>query len=77
MTNIFFFNFALENNFLILFQKIKNSVKPHFEACTICGQEYCTEPLHSFEEDLLKEPLQEMNSLIQANPNYQMPKSQP
>ncbi|XP_033212100.1 sodium- and chloride-dependent GABA transporter ine isoform X2 [Belonocnema kinseyi] len=59
-----------------LSEKIKNSVKPHFEACTICGQEYCTEPLHSFEEDLLKEPLQEMNSLIQTNPNYQIPKSQ-
>lgn len=57
-------------------EKLKSSLKPHFEACSICGQEYCSEPLHSFEEELLKEPIHEMNSLIQTNSNYPTTKIQ-
>ncbi|XP_012286546.1 sodium- and chloride-dependent GABA transporter ine isoform X1 [Orussus abietinus] len=51
-------------------EKLRNSIKPDFEACKICGQEYCTEPLHSMEEEMLKEPLQVINSPIQTNVNY-------
>ncbi|XP_015586336.1 sodium- and chloride-dependent GABA transporter ine isoform X3 [Cephus cinctus] len=56
-------------------QKLRNSIKPHFEACTSCGQEYCTEPMHNIDEELLKEPLQEMNNIVHMNSNYLPPKN--
>ncbi|XP_020706589.1 sodium- and chloride-dependent GABA transporter ine isoform X1 [Athalia rosae] len=55
-------------------QKLRNSIKPDFEACQTCGQEYCTEPLHSLDEDSIKEPLHELNNLIQQNSNCLPPK---
>ncbi|XP_043274241.1 sodium- and chloride-dependent GABA transporter ine [Venturia canescens] len=60
-----------------LAEKLRNSIKPHFEACKLCGQEYCTEPLHTEDEDMVKEPLPEMNSLIQPHAiNFLPPKQQ-
>ncbi|XP_078053532.1 solute carrier family 6 member inebriated isoform X1 [Augochlora pura] len=55
-------------------EKLWNSIKPHFEACKICGQEYCTEPMHNFEEDMIKEQ-QDPNSPIQLTTNSLLPKS--
>ncbi|XP_046738199.1 sodium- and chloride-dependent GABA transporter ine-like isoform X2 [Diprion similis] len=55
-------------------QKLRKSIKPDFEACRICGQEYCTDPLHTMDEDSAKEPLHELNSLIQQNSTYIPPK---
>ncbi|KAJ8667702.1 hypothetical protein QAD02_009365, partial [Eretmocerus hayati] len=57
-------------------QKLRNSIKPSFEACDVCGQEYCTEPSHSTDDDVLKEPLHEMNNVIQIVPSYQPVKTQ-
>ncbi|XP_046475468.1 sodium- and chloride-dependent GABA transporter ine isoform X1 [Neodiprion pinetum] len=57
-------------------QRLRKSIKPDFEACRICGQEYCTEPLHTMDEDSGKEPLHELNSLIQQNSTYIPPKSE-
>lgn len=54
-------------------EKLRNSIKPHFEACKVCGQEYCIEPLHSFEDDAIKDQ-QEAN--IQLNMNGSLLKSQ-
>nr|XP_012137290.1 PREDICTED: sodium- and chloride-dependent GABA transporter ine isoform X2 [Megachile rotundata] len=56
-------------------EKLRNSVKPHFEACKICGQEYCTDPMHNFDEDLIKEQ-PDANIPIQLNTNSLLPKSQ-
>ncbi|XP_076235987.1 solute carrier family 6 member inebriated [Calliopsis andreniformis] len=53
-------------------EKLRNSIKPHFEACKICGQEYCTEPMHNFEEEAIKEA----NRPIQLHTNILLPKSQ-
>ncbi|KAL7307180.1 hypothetical protein TKK_0000904 [Trichogramma kaykai] len=46
-------------------QKLRYAIKPDFEACEVCGQEYCEEPSHSKDDDELKEPLHEMNNVIQ------------
>ncbi|XP_029663418.1 sodium- and chloride-dependent GABA transporter ine-like isoform X1 [Formica exsecta] len=51
-------------------ERLKNSIKPHFEACKVCGQEYCMEPMHNLEEDILKEPQTDMNTSIQLNSHY-------
>ncbi|XP_076677092.1 solute carrier family 6 member inebriated isoform X1 [Andrena cerasifolii] len=58
-------------------EKLRNSIKPHFEACKICGQEYCTEPMHNFEEDIIKGAAQyNTNSPIQLHhTNILLPKS--
>ncbi|XP_063984488.1 sodium- and chloride-dependent GABA transporter ine [Diachasmimorpha longicaudata] len=48
-------------------EKLRNAVRPHFEACKLCGEEYCTDPLHSTDDEVLKEPLHELNSLIHPN----------
>ncbi|CAK9826613.1 Sodium- and chloride-dependent GABA transporter ine [Anthophora retusa] len=58
-------------------EKLRNSIKPHFEACKVCGQEYCTEPMHNFEEEVIKEE-QETNNPPQLNTNnfIIIPKSQ-
>ncbi|XP_023248599.1 sodium- and chloride-dependent GABA transporter ine-like isoform X2 [Copidosoma floridanum] len=58
------------------YEKLYNSIKPSFEACEVCGQEYCAEPTHSTEDELLKEPLHEMNNVIQVVPSYQPVKTQ-
>ena len=65
----FYFIKKIFPSFLCL-QKLRNSVRSDFEACEICGQEYCSEPLHSTDDELLKEPLQEMNNFIQVVPEY-------
>ncbi|KAK0156818.1 hypothetical protein PV327_011594 [Microctonus hyperodae] len=52
---------------ITFFEKLGNAIRPHFEACKMCRQEYCTEPLHNLDDNLVKEPLQEMNNLIQSN----------
>ncbi|XP_034946200.1 sodium- and chloride-dependent GABA transporter ine-like [Chelonus insularis] len=49
-------------------EKLRNSIRPSFEACKMCRQEYCTQPLHNIEDQVVKQPLQEMNSLIQSVP---------
>lgn len=67
-------------------QRLKNSIRPHFEACKVCGQEYCMEPMHNLEEemhkelesdtrkeseiDMHKEPQIDMNTSIQLNSQY-------
>ncbi|XP_067206847.1 sodium- and chloride-dependent GABA transporter ine isoform X2 [Linepithema humile] len=51
-------------------ERLKNSIKPHFEACKVCGQEYCMEPMHYLEEDMLKEPQADVNTPIQLNSHY-------
>ncbi|KZC07903.1 PREDICTED: sodium- and chloride-dependent GABA transporter ine-like [Dufourea novaeangliae] len=56
-------------------EKFCNAIKPHFEACKICGQEYCTEPMHNFEEDVVKELPHDANSPIQLNTDCLLPKS--
>ncbi|XP_018302734.1 sodium- and chloride-dependent GABA transporter ine [Mycetomoellerius zeteki] len=53
-------------------ERFKNSIKPHFEACKVCGQEYCMEPMHNLPEDMLKEPQTDMNTSIQLNSYNQM-----
>ncbi|XP_011707804.1 PREDICTED: sodium- and chloride-dependent GABA transporter ine [Wasmannia auropunctata] len=53
-------------------ERLKNSIKPHFEACKVCGQEYCMEPMHNLPEDMLKEPQTDVNTPIQLNSHYQM-----
>lgn len=72
----YFVSHSTNFSFIVL-QKLRNSIKPHFEACKLCGQEYCTEPLHTMDEDMVKEPLHEMNSLIQPHViNFLPPKQQ-
>lgn len=56
-------------------EKLRNSIKPHFEACKICGQEYCNESMHNFEEDMIKEQ-QDPNSPIQLSISPPLSKSQ-
>ncbi|XP_032669815.1 sodium- and chloride-dependent GABA transporter ine isoform X2 [Odontomachus brunneus] len=51
-------------------ERLKNSIKPHFEACKVCGQEYCIEPLHNLEDDVQKEPQVDMNTSIPLNSHY-------
>jgi hypothetical protein len=51
-------------------QRLKNSIKPHFEACKVCGQEYCMEPMHNLEEEVLKEAQTDVNTSIQLNSHY-------
>ncbi|KAG5330985.1 INE protein, partial [Acromyrmex heyeri] len=56
-------------------ERFKNSIKPHFEACKVCGQEYCMEPMHNLPEppeDMLKEPQTDVNTSIQLNSYNQM-----
>ncbi|XP_046826895.1 sodium- and chloride-dependent GABA transporter ine isoform X1 [Vespa crabro] len=57
-------------------EKLKNSIKPHFEACKLCGQEYCQEPMHNLEEETAKDPQQDMINPIQLNANYLLSKPQ-
>ncbi|XP_066597207.1 sodium- and chloride-dependent GABA transporter ine isoform X2 [Prorops nasuta] len=60
-------------------EKLRNSVRPHFEACKVCGQEYCTEPMHNFEDELLKDPQgQDLGSPcpMQLNAGYLLSKPQ-
>ncbi|CAD6206799.1 GSCOCG00010076001-RA-CDS [Cotesia congregata] len=52
-------------------EKLRNSIRSHFEACKICRQEYCANPLHNLsdtDKEQIKQPLQEMNSLINNVP---------
>ncbi|CAL7933815.1 unnamed protein product [Xylocopa violacea] len=56
-------------------EKLQSSIKPHFEACKICGQEYCIEPMHTFEDDPVKEQ-QDANNPTQLNVNGPLTKSQ-
>ncbi|EZA57571.1 hypothetical protein DMN91_002910 [Ooceraea biroi] len=51
-------------------ERLKNSIKPHFEACKVCGQEYCMEPMHNLEEEVLKEAQTDVNTSIQLNSHY-------
>ncbi|XP_011138636.1 sodium- and chloride-dependent GABA transporter ine isoform X1 [Harpegnathos saltator] len=51
-------------------ERLKNSIKPHFEACKVCGQEYCIEPMHNLEEDVQKESQVDMNTSIPLNSHY-------
>ncbi|CAL1674397.1 unnamed protein product [Lasius platythorax] len=51
-------------------ERFKNSIKPHFEACKVCGQEYCMEPMHNLEEEILKEPQTDVNTSIKLNSHY-------
>ncbi|XP_048270283.1 sodium- and chloride-dependent GABA transporter ine isoform X2 [Bombus terrestris] len=56
-------------------EKLRNSIKPHFEACKICGQEYCNESLHNFEDNMIKEQ-QDASSPIQLSITTPLSKSQ-
>ncbi|XP_057321913.1 sodium- and chloride-dependent GABA transporter ine-like [Microplitis mediator] len=52
-------------------EKLRNSIRSHFEACKVCRQEYCANPLHNLsdtDKEQIKQPLQEMNSLINKVP---------
>ncbi|XP_012526109.2 sodium- and chloride-dependent GABA transporter ine isoform X1 [Monomorium pharaonis] len=51
-------------------ERLKNSIKPHFEACKVCGQEYCMDSIHNLPEDMLKEPQTDVNTSIQLNSHY-------
>lgn len=51
-------------------ERLKNSIKPHFEACKVCGQEYCMEPMHNLEEDILKEPQTDVDTSTKLNSHY-------
>ncbi|XP_020283660.1 sodium- and chloride-dependent GABA transporter ine isoform X1 [Pseudomyrmex gracilis] len=52
-------------------ERLKNSIKPHFEACKVCGQEYCIEPMHNVQDDImLKEPETDVNTSVQLNSHY-------
>ncbi|XP_029162588.1 sodium- and chloride-dependent GABA transporter ine isoform X4 [Nylanderia fulva] len=52
-------------------ERLKNSIKPHFEACKVCGQEYCMEPMHNLDEDdILKEAQTDVNTSIKLNSHY-------
>ncbi|XP_025073170.1 sodium- and chloride-dependent GABA transporter ine-like [Pogonomyrmex barbatus] len=53
-------------------ERLKNSIKPHFEACKVCGQEYCVDPMHNLPENTLKESQTDVDTSIQLNSNYPM-----
>ncbi|KAH0548359.1 hypothetical protein KQX54_000806 [Cotesia glomerata] len=48
-------------------EKLRNSIRSHFEACKVCRQEYCANPLHNLsdtDKEQIKQPLQEMNRIM-------------
>ncbi|XP_054000868.1 sodium- and chloride-dependent GABA transporter ine-like isoform X1 [Hylaeus anthracinus] len=57
-------------------EKLRNSIKPHFEACKICGQEYCTEPIHNYEDEAIKDLPHDTSSPMQLNTSILLPKPQ-
>ncbi|KAG7206515.1 hypothetical protein KM043_003860 [Ampulex compressa] len=57
-------------------EKFRNAIRPHFEACKVCGQEYCTEPMHNIEDDMLKDSPQDVAGQLPVNSSYLLAKPQ-